>query len=64
MRYREERQGLTGQFDDLDEAALDALINDWDAAPLQNTTRGIEVSPARGTSLRLGSIPCGRRCGR
>jgi hypothetical protein len=55
---------LTGQFDDLDEAALDALINDWDAAPLQNTTRGIEVSPARGTSLRLGSIRCGRRCGR
>jgi acyl-CoA hydrolase len=32
-RYREERQGLTGQFDDLDEAALDALINDGDAAP-------------------------------
>lgn len=26
MRYREERQGLAGQFDDLDEAALDAMI--------------------------------------
>jgi acyl-CoA hydrolase len=26
MRYREERQGLAGQFDDLDEAALDAAI--------------------------------------
>jgi acyl-CoA hydrolase len=26
LRYREEREGLAGQYDDLDEAALDALI--------------------------------------
>jgi acyl-CoA hydrolase len=26
MRYREERQGLAAQFDDLDDAALDALM--------------------------------------
>jgi len=33
LRYREEREGLAGQYDDLDDAALDALMVEAEGGP-------------------------------